>query len=83
MLNSTTRNSSQRNLSLQIERRQFFSNKENDFTKMSAKLSLDKSNQVRREYANPPSPDHGKTLKPCSEKPDNKWNEYYLSGLTK
>jgi hypothetical protein len=50
---------------------------------MSAKLSLDEPNQVRWENASLSSPDHGKTLKPCSEKPGNNWKRILSKRLDK
>jgi len=50
---------------------------------MSAKLSLNYSNQVRQEVANLTSPDRGKTLKPRSEKPEYSWKRLYFKRLDK
>ena len=50
---------------------------------MSAKQSLNYSNQVRQEVANLPSPDRGKTLKPRSEKPEYSWKRLYSKRLDK
>ena len=50
---------------------------------MSAKQSLDYSNWVRQGLASLPSPNHDKTLKPCSEKPDNNWKRILSKRLDK
>ena len=38
---------------------------------------------MRWKNAKPSSPDHGKTLKPCSGKPDNKWKRILSKRLDK
>jgi hypothetical protein len=50
---------------------------------MSAKQSLNYSNQVRQEVASLPSPDHGKTLRPRSEKPEYSWKRLCSKRLDK